>query len=476
MAGYVHFTEEQKQRANAVDLVYFLQAQGEKLEPSGRDKRLESDHSITVRGNRWYDHAAEEGGYAIDLVKRLYGLPFPDAVSLLLNGEQGVPYQSYDNQVKDERKPFALPEAHIDMRRMYAYLMKQRYIDRNVIYECSKEKLIYEDKDYHNIVFVGKDEQGIPRHAHKKSTWTIGNGFRGNVEGSDPAYSFHYISKNPEADKLFVFEAPIDLLSYISMNQIGWRDFHYVALNGVSDKPVLKLLELYPQITHVVLGMDHDSAGIEASEKLYDLLKNRGVSMVKVIQPVMKDWNEDLKVRNGVTAIPAEPHPQHLILKDVYSRIREAVEIMSDADCSLENIASHYERCQRYINKGDYEYAKAYFIDLAALSVLAAAKEYAPVSEEVNLSTLQQRLKSCFRAYENRSKFENKQSDLSQCLKSLFLLQENGQTGSDCGQAFERLAMEFLKASILTERMIQKQSQAEGQNEIRAPAPSMAFA
>ena len=55
--SYVYFTEEQKERANSIDLVDFLQRQGEKMLPSGRDKRLSSDHSITVRGNIWYDHA-----------------------------------------------------------------------------------------------------------------------------------------------------------------------------------------------------------------------------------------------------------------------------------------------------------------------------------------------------------------------------------------------------------------------------------
>ena len=52
MGEFVYFTEEQKQRANAVDLEDFLSRQGEKLLRSGREKRLASDHSITVRGNR----------------------------------------------------------------------------------------------------------------------------------------------------------------------------------------------------------------------------------------------------------------------------------------------------------------------------------------------------------------------------------------------------------------------------------------
>ena len=62
MSTYIHFTEEQRQRAAAVDLEEFLRFRGEKLIPSGREKRLAKDHSVTVRGNEWYDHAEERGG------------------------------------------------------------------------------------------------------------------------------------------------------------------------------------------------------------------------------------------------------------------------------------------------------------------------------------------------------------------------------------------------------------------------------
>ena len=44
MAQYIHFTDEQKQRAAEVDLEEFLRQRGEKLLPSGRDKRLDRDH------------------------------------------------------------------------------------------------------------------------------------------------------------------------------------------------------------------------------------------------------------------------------------------------------------------------------------------------------------------------------------------------------------------------------------------------
>ena len=92
MSSYIHFTEEQKQRAAAVDLEEFLRCRGEKLLSSGREKRLASDHSVTVRGNEWYDHAEERGGHAVSFVQRFYGLSYPDAVTMLLGGELGTAY------------------------------------------------------------------------------------------------------------------------------------------------------------------------------------------------------------------------------------------------------------------------------------------------------------------------------------------------------------------------------------------------
>ncbi len=294
MSSYQHFTDEQKERANSVDLVDFLQRQGEKLLSSGREKRLASDHSITVHGNRWYDHATEQGSYAIDLVKRLYNLSFPDAVSLLLGGEQGQPYRQHSKSEPEPRKPFVLPQTHTDMRRVFAYLIKQRCISREVLSEFGREKLVFEDSEHHNAVFVGIDENGVARHAHKKSTAT-GSSFRINVEGSDPAYSFHYLSKNTKPHRLFVFEAPIDMLSYISLHQQNWQQNSYVALNGVSEKPVLKLLELYPQIDHVVLCLDNDEAGLNAASRIHRTFQQREFENVEYDISAHKDWNEDLK-------------------------------------------------------------------------------------------------------------------------------------------------------------------------------------
>ena len=70
MSPYIHFTEEQKEQAASVDLEEFLRRKGERLITSGRDKRLSSDHSVTIRGNEWFDHAICQGGHAISFVQK----------------------------------------------------------------------------------------------------------------------------------------------------------------------------------------------------------------------------------------------------------------------------------------------------------------------------------------------------------------------------------------------------------------------
>ena len=289
---YVYFTEEQKQRANHVNLEEFLLRRGEKLLSSGREKRLVSDHSVTVRGNRWYDHAEEKGGYAIDFVRTYYGQSFPDAVSMLLDGEQGETY--YENRQKEQEplKVFRLPEPYKDMRRVFAYLTKTRFLARNVVSEFAGKKMIYEDAGYHNAVFVGYDAGGVPRHAHKRGTYTLGTPFKGNVEGCDPRYSFHWIG---QSDTLYVFEAPIDMLSFITMCQQDWQRHSYVALCGVAEHALMQLLSDAPYIRQVALCLDNDGAGRKAEERLKNSLSAKGYGDVFCILPYQKDWNEDLQ-------------------------------------------------------------------------------------------------------------------------------------------------------------------------------------
>ena len=202
MSSYIHFTEEQKQRAAAVDLEEFLRCRGEKLLSSGREKRLASDHSVTVRGNEWYDHAEERGGHAVSFVQRFYGLSYPDAVTLLLGGELGTAYPSAGERTEEPVKPFALPPANKEMRRVFAYLIKHRGIARDVVAHFAKAGLLYEDA-YFSLAytFVSKDCFFVNRPLYtyiRHENSIMGTTFSGNANALDHlfiAFNLYYFLK-----------------------------------------------------------------------------------------------------------------------------------------------------------------------------------------------------------------------------------------------------------------------------------------
>lgn len=294
MAQYIHFTEEQKQRAAEVDLEEFLRRRGEKLLPSGRDKRLDRDHSVTIRGCEWFDHDTRQGGNAISFVRWFYHNSYQEAVQMLLGNEQGVPYPSASGREEPQRKPFKLPEANSNMRRVFAYLMKHRHIDRDVIAYFAKAKTLYEDSQYHNCVFVGTDEQGVPRHAHKRSANSFGKSFRQNVEGSDPRYSFHHLGTD---EQLYIFEAPIDMLSFITLYPDNWKSHSYVACCGTSVIPVMSMLSRMSQAQKVFLCLDNDAAGQAASLRMAEQIAEQFEIASDRLTPLQKDWNDDLCVQ-----------------------------------------------------------------------------------------------------------------------------------------------------------------------------------
>ena len=288
---YIHFTEEQKLRANAADLVEFLRFKGEPLIRSGPEFRMSSNHSVTVQGNEWYDHATEKGDGPVSFLKEFYGMNYQEAVLTLLSEDTGQLCPQVAAPKKKVKKEFALPPANDTNKRVFAYLLKHRRLDRDVLTAFVRMGLVYEDQKYHNAVFVGQDKDGVAHHAHKRSTNSQGKSFRMTVEGSDFRYAFNWPGHNSH---LLVFEAPIDMLSFISMHTDGcWPKYSYVALCGTSSQPMLGMLERYPQIDTVHFCLDNDQAGQLATKRLAKLARDKGLT-VDALVPVLKDWNEDL--------------------------------------------------------------------------------------------------------------------------------------------------------------------------------------
>lgn len=270
---YIHFTDQQKEQAAGVDLAAFLESRGEKLTRSGRDFRLTSDRSVTIQGNRWYDHATQKSGGPISFIRQFYGIDYPGVMELLL-GKGGIAYPAARERVQEPPKPFELPPAHKDTRRVFAYLVKHRGIAPEVVSHFVRAGLLYEDAEYHNAVFVGTDEQGVPRHAHKRSTNSFGKTFWINVESGLPQYSFHHMGRD---GTLFVFEAPIDMMSYITFYPEHWQKHNYVACRGTSFLPVEKMLDRMLWVEEVFLCQNNDVAGHTASKRMAVLLAEKGI-------------------------------------------------------------------------------------------------------------------------------------------------------------------------------------------------------
>ena len=194
-----------------------LRRQGETLKRSGSELEWrDGSQKVTVRGNLWFHQYERVGGDAIDFVRKYYNKSYPEAMEYLLGGCGGMLTVSPPVQRKPP-KSFVLPEKNKNMRRVFAYLMNRRGIDRDVLYAFTHKDMIYESADYHNAVFVGYDGQGIPRHAHKRGSGSEST-YKGNQDGSLPEYSFHW---RGTSDRLYLFEAPIDMLSFISMHKKG---------------------------------------------------------------------------------------------------------------------------------------------------------------------------------------------------------------------------------------------------------------
>ena len=403
---YIPFTEEQKQTANSVELAEFLSARGEKLERAGREYKLiytdgSGKHdSITMSGNRWFDHKNQTGGGAIKFMQYYYGMSFADAVQSLL-GYTVTPQQHSPpkNTVSEKKKEFRLPEANEDMHRVYAYLIKKRFIAPEIITHFAKAHKLYEDREHHNAVFVGLDENGVPRQASKRSAATYGSCFRMTVEGSDTGYSFSHFGTS---ERLYVFEAPIDLLSFITLNPENWQDHSYIALNGVYENPLLRALETHTTLQNICICTDNDEGGIDGYERLRDILIERGYTDIYRCTPEYKDLNEQLKALNGAEALPAVPH----LRKNRYHEMLDSLRELSFSPCGFMN------ELRKAYKSGDNMY-------MTELAVTGSVFYLHQAAYNGNFQGLCSKLGKEYRAYTDKGRTGQKQSRVREVFKAV---------------------------------------------------------
>jgi len=237
----------------------------------------------------------------------------------MLTGEPG--------KVQPEADPapspaFRLPLRNVTNANILNYLTQERKLSPSLVNFFIAAGDIYEDSSHHNVVFVGRDADGHPRYASSRG---INEKFRQDAAGAEKAFGFAHRGTDKQ---LLVFEAPIDLLSFIELFPKNWQQHNYLSLGGVPGKALRQFLSERPDVERVFLCLDADKAGEDACKRLAALLPDT-MSATR-IQPCMKDWNDVLVHR---AEIPNRNYFKSIVLKEPSKP--ETVKIIRMSDVEL---------------------------------------------------------------------------------------------------------------------------------------------
>ena len=190
------------------------------LVKNGRTDYYHRDHdSLHFSYGKWYWWSQGNGGTsALDYLIIVEGYEFKDAcnyLSDLMNVSAPVTTYYHPKPVK----PFELPIKDKNNDLVIRYLCEIRKIDKGIVDDFISKGMIYQSANFKNAVFVGYDKDK-PAYAFKRS---IFKNFKLDHAGSNKAFSFNYTNVNN--DVLHVFEAAIDLLSYMTLLKMDEMDY-----------------------------------------------------------------------------------------------------------------------------------------------------------------------------------------------------------------------------------------------------------
>ena len=292
------FTAEEMETVRNTDLPDLLTSLGYHVKKIGSYYTTKEMDSIRIRDRRtWFRYSELRGGDAISFLERFENMGFSEAVEFLLNRHGGVREARAPPPppAPKEDVPFVLPIPNPNNHRVFAYLNQTRCIAPRVIQGFITAGLLYEEEKYHNCVFVGKDGGGKPVYAAKRGTYDKdGKAFRAGVPGSDKEIGFRLPCDENDL-RLFVFEAPIDLMSYCTLHQNVNRNA--VALCGLYEGPVDSYLREHPHLRRIDLCLDADGPGRDAVKRLKEKYTGLGYIVSVHTPPRGKDWNKYLQLR-----------------------------------------------------------------------------------------------------------------------------------------------------------------------------------
>ena len=290
--------------ARQISVVQYLETYrpGELVRKTDREYCTRSHDSliITISNGKfhWYSHDVG-GNNAIDYLTKVEGMDFVSAVRLLNEMTPApVSVQLAKTIPVNQNTPrkFELPAPDRNAEAAAAYLM-HRGISAKVLRYCISNGILYQTTrgNYRNCVFVGKDENGVPRSAFQRGCQ---GSFRGDVAGSQKQYGFLIPAESENCDTVEIYEAPIDAMSGATLRQYKydspWRSVHYLALGGLNHQPIDYFLQQHPEVKRVSLCFDRDDPGRNFTKIVAKRLAERGYIIQDTPPAIGKDYNDYL--------------------------------------------------------------------------------------------------------------------------------------------------------------------------------------
>jgi len=308
-----YVTPEQIERAKQMDLLTYLQyyEPHELVHFSGNVYTTRTHDSLKISNGKWNWWSRGIGGRsALDYLIKVRGMTLPEAVIQIDGRAEVMPIAvSKKPMLAAESKKLLLPEKNESNDRVVSYLIG-RGIHREIIDYCIQTKRLYESRAYHNAVFIGLDQQGVPRYGALRGT--CGRRFMGEVNGSDKHFSFS-IPAGRKGCKLHLFESAVDLMSYCTLEMLegrDWRQNYNLSLAGIykpkkdigeSTPPaaLMQYLKDFTQIEDIALHLDNDTAGRLAAKTIQAILPP-AYAISDEPPKRGKDYNDYLKIVLGV--------------------------------------------------------------------------------------------------------------------------------------------------------------------------------
>lgn len=310
-SGIYSFSPEEKSEAHNISVIDYLQRNyGFNFKKVHGGYRCEQHNSLFVHDDEkswfWNSHGFG-GGDVIAFVQKFNNKTYAEALLEILKPSAPLEQKNYTKAPENmpepqERELILPPKKNGKYNCTFAYLTKTRCIDQSIVTLLLHKKFIYEDT-CSNVVFVGYNKQGFPAYASMRSTNT-NHRFRREAIGSDKNNGF-YIN-GFDKTRIYVFEAPIDLLSHATIKNImtgdnrAWLNDTRISLGGVCDNALEHYLSEHPNVKEIHFCLDNDAAGIAATEKYMQKYFKMGYNTVAE-PPASKDYNDELKAMCNIS-------------------------------------------------------------------------------------------------------------------------------------------------------------------------------